>query len=184
MKLTLIGNGLMAQALARGLVNNFELEIIGRDIKKLQEIKKQIPEVEIKVLSDSEDISSKNIIFCVKPYALQSVAARLQGQASIIFSILAGTTLDTIKKQIKAKFYIRTMPNVAASVSKSMTTITALVGISSDQVDKWSKQILALSGEVAQSPKDLADAMYFITYKAQRGTKTDNFKELHVYYKS
>ena len=124
MKLTLIGNGFMAQALARGLTNSFELEIIGRDIKKLQEIKNQLPEIEIKVLSDSEDISAKNIIFCVKPYALQSVAARLQGEANIVFSILAGTTLDTIKKQIKANFYIRTMPNVAASVSKSTTTIT------------------------------------------------------------
>lgn len=124
MKLTLIGNGFMAQALARGLVNNFEIEVVGRDIKKLNKIKEEIPEVEIKVLSDSEDINDKNIIFCVKPYALQSVAARLQGEANIIFSILAGTTLDTIRKQIKAKYYIRTMPNVAASVSKSTTTIT------------------------------------------------------------
>ncbi len=124
MKLTLIGNGFMAQALARGLVNNFEVEILGRDIKKLQKIKEDIPEVEIKVISDSEDINDKNIIFCVKPYALQSVAVRLQGKANIIFSILAGTTLDTIKKQIDSKYYIRTMPNVAASVSKSTTTIT------------------------------------------------------------
>lgn len=124
MKLTLIGNGFMAQALARGLVSNFEIEIIGRDIKKLKKINEEIPEVEVKVISDSEDITDKNIIFCVKPYALQSVAVRLQGQANIIFSILAGTTLDTIKKQIKSKYYIRTMPNVAASVSKSTTTIT------------------------------------------------------------
>ena len=114
MKLTLIGNGFMAQALARGLVSNFEIEIVGRDIKKLQKIKEEIPEVEVKAISDSEDITDKNIIFCVKPYALQSVAVRLQGQANIIFSILAGTTLDTIKKQIKSKYYIRTMPNVAA----------------------------------------------------------------------
>lgn len=30
MKLTLVGNGFMAQALARGLINNFEIEIIGK----------------------------------------------------------------------------------------------------------------------------------------------------------
>ncbi|PLY07791.1 MAG: pyrroline-5-carboxylate reductase [Arcobacter sp.] len=124
MKLTLIGNGFMAQALARGLVNNFEIEIIGRDEKKLKKIKEELPQIEIKVISDSEDINGKNIIFCVKPYALQSVAVRLHGQANILFSILAGTTLDNLKKQIKSKYYIRTMPNVAASVSKSTTTIT------------------------------------------------------------
>lgn len=124
MKLTLIGNGFMAQSLARGLVSNFEVEIIGRDQSKLKKIQEKIPEISITTMSDSEDISDKNIIFCVKPYALQSVSARLQGEANILFSILAGTTLDSLRKQIKAKYYIRTMPNVAASVSKSMTTIT------------------------------------------------------------
>jgi len=124
MKLTLIGNGFMAQALARGLVNNFEVEIIGRDEKKLNDIKNKIPNIEIKVMTDAEDITDKNIIFCVKPYALQSVGARLEGQANILFSILAGTTIDTLKKQIKSKFYIRSMPNVAASVLGSTTTIT------------------------------------------------------------
>ena len=124
MKLTLIGNGFMAQALAKGLINNFEIEIIGRDEKKLNEIKNKIENIEVKVMKDVEDITDKNIIFCVKPYALQSVAARLEGKANILFSILAGTTLDNLKKQIKSKFYIRSMPNVAASVSGSTTTIT------------------------------------------------------------
>lgn len=124
MKLTLIGNGFMAQALARGLINNFEVEIIGRDEKKLNEIKQKNPNIDVKVMGDTENITDKNIIFCVKPYALQSVAARLEGQSNIIFSILAGTTIDTLKKQIKSKFYIRSMPNVAASVKGSTTTIT------------------------------------------------------------
>lgn len=124
MKLTLIGNGFMAQALAKGLIKNFEIEIIGRDISKLKKVKELIPNIDIKELDDSEDITDKNIILCVKPYALQSVAARLEGKANILFSILAGTTLDNLKKQIKSKYYIRTMPNVAASVNLSTTTIT------------------------------------------------------------
>lgn len=124
MKLTLIGNGMMAKALAHGLVNNFEVEIIGRDEKKLKALKDEIPNLEISVLKDNEDITGKNIIFCVKPYALQSVAARLSGQANILFSILAGTSLESLKKQIESKYYIRTMPNVAASRKQSMTTIT------------------------------------------------------------
>jgi pyrroline-5-carboxylate reductase len=124
MKLTLIGNGFMAQALAKGLIKNFEIEIIGRDENKLKKIQETIPNIEIKVLDDLEDISNKNILFCVKPYALQSVAVRLTGEANMLISILAGTKLDSLKKQIKAKYYIRSMPNVAASVSKSTTTVT------------------------------------------------------------
>lgn len=124
MKLTLIGNGFMAQALAKGLLKDFQIEILGRSEAKLRKIQEKMPEIEVKEISDVEDITGKNVIFCVKPYALQSVAARLQGKANILFSILAGTTLESLKNQIEAKYYVRTMPNVAASLSKSMTTIT------------------------------------------------------------
>lgn len=124
MKLTLIGNGIMAQSLARGLIKNHEVEIIGRDDDKLKAIQEKIPQIKIKLLNDNEDITGKNIIFCVKPYALEGVSARLSGTANMFFSILAGTKLETLKKQIKAKHYVRTMPNVAASVQNSMTTIT------------------------------------------------------------
>ena len=124
MKLTLIGNGIMAQSLARGLIKNHEVEIIGRDVNKLKTIQEKIPQITIKELEENEDITGKNVIFCVKPYALQSVSARLVGTCNILLSILAGTKLETLKKQIHAKQYIRTMPNVAASVQNSMTTIT------------------------------------------------------------
>lgn len=124
MKLTLIGNGIMAQSLARGLIKNHEIEIIGRDIEKLKVIQEKMPQITIKALDDQEDITGKNILFCVKPYALQSVSARLVGNANVLLSILAGTKLESLRKQIKAKHYIRTMPNIAASVQNSMTTIT------------------------------------------------------------
>ncbi len=124
MKLTLIGNGIMAQSLARGLVNKFEVEVLGRDEKKLKVMQKKIPDIHTRLLSDNEDITDKIIIFCVKPYALQSVSVRLQGKASILLSILAGTKLETLKRQIKANHYIRIMPNIAASVQRSTTTIT------------------------------------------------------------
>lgn len=124
MKLTLIGNGVMAQALAKGLVNNYEVEILGRTLSKLKAVQEIIPQVSIKELSDNENIEGKNIILCVKPYALESVSARLEGKAKAVYSVLAGTTIETLRKQISAESYIRTMPNVAASFLSSMTTIT------------------------------------------------------------
>ncbi len=124
MKLTLIGNGIMAQSLAKGLMKNHEVEIIGRDIEKLKAIHEKMPQVTIKLLDDQENITGKNVIFCVKPYALQSVSVRLTGEANVLLSILAGTKLETLRKQIRARHYIRTMPNIAASVQHSMTTIT------------------------------------------------------------
>ena len=124
MKLTLIGNGIMAQSLASGLIKKFEIEVIGRDEKKLLAMKKKIPEITTRLIGDNEDITGKIIIFCIKPYALQSVSVRLQGKASVLLSILAGTKLEALRRQIEANHYIRIMPNIAASVKKSMTTIT------------------------------------------------------------
>lgn len=124
MKLTLIGNGMMAKSLAKGLSKTYDLEIIGRDEKSLKELKEELPDVSVKVMGDKEDISDKIIIFCVKPYALQSVAVRLIGKAKVFLSILAGTNLETLKKNIDATHYVRTMPNIAASNQMSMTTIT------------------------------------------------------------
>lgn len=115
---------MMAEALSAGLMNKYEIEVIGRSPAKLQRMQQKFPQIQIKVMSDKEDITNKNIIFCVKPYALQSVSLRLDGTANVLYSILAGTTLEFLKRQIKAKHYIRTMPNIAASKQKSMTTIT------------------------------------------------------------
>lgn len=52
------------------------------------------------------------------------MAVRLEGKANLFISILAGTKIESLKKHISAKTYIRVMPNVAASIKKSMTTIT------------------------------------------------------------
>ena len=138
MKLTLIGNGMMAEALAVGLTKKYEVEVIGRNAAKLQKLQQKIPQISIKVMSDKEDITGKNILFCVKPYALQSVSLRLDGTANTFYSILAGTTLEFLKRQIKAKHYIRTMPNLAASKQKSMTTITGDREIQAEAIEIFS----------------------------------------------
>lgn len=124
MKLTFVGNGNMAQALIKGLVENYEIEVLGRNEKSLQALQTQLPQISIKVIEDKEDISGKNIVLCVKPYSLPDLAPKLMGQAEAIYSVLAGTSIESLKSQIKAKKYIRTMPNLGASHLKSMTTIT------------------------------------------------------------
>jgi len=124
MKLTFIGNGNMAKALIIGLVDKYEIEVIGRNVNSLNNLKNEIPNITIKELSNKEDISNKNIILCVKPYSLSELKNNIHGKATTIYSVLAGTTLESLEENIEASSYIRTMPNLAASVLKSMTTIT------------------------------------------------------------
>ena len=132
MTLSIIGTGTMAKSLIKGLINTFDIEVIGRDDNKLTLIKNEFKTIKTHLLHDNQDITNKLIILCVKPYALNSVARALTGKASLLISILAGTTLETLKKEISSNHYIRTMPNIAASIQESTTTITG---------DKEAKQI-------------------------------------------
>ncbi len=124
MKLTFIGNGNMAKALIEGLVKNYEIEVFGRNRATLNTLKETIPQITVKTIDETEDMSGKNIILCVKPYSLLELSPKLTGEANAVYSVLAGTSIESLKSRIRAKKYIRTMPNLGASHLKSMTTIT------------------------------------------------------------
>ncbi len=53
----------------------------------------------------------------------------------------------------------------------SMSKIVGLVGVAQDQVDEWSKDIIKMAPEVARTPKELADAMFFVTSAGLRGAE-------------
>jgi pyrroline-5-carboxylate reductase len=117
MKLTIIGAGAMAMAMAKGLENKYDLEFVVRDISKVDN------NYSVYRL-DNFDITDKNIVLAIKPYALKSVASKLKGKADTIYSILAGSSLEELQETIEAKNYIRTMPNISARFGASTTIIT------------------------------------------------------------
>jgi pyrroline-5-carboxylate reductase len=149
-RLTLIGNGAMAKAIAQGLYSRYKIEVVGRDIEKLKLFRDSISsDIDIVTLGDSFDITDKSIIVCVKPYSLQSLSYKLEGKSKELYSILAGTTIDSISNSINSSHYIRVMPNLAAKYSKSMTTITGDDTIKSKSIDIFSSigQTLWVSSE-------------------------------------
>ena len=126
MKVSIIGYGEMAKAILLGMKNSGwnmqEVEVVGRDENKL---KKLANEIGCKYnLIDGYDISKKVVILAIKPYALQEVSMRIKGEAEVLISILAGKPLIELQKYIKAKSYIRAMPNIAAKYGASTTAIT------------------------------------------------------------
>ena len=115
----------MAMAIADGLNNQngkYTLEFVARDISKLKEIKEKFS-ANIYAL-DEFDITGKNILLAVKPYALTSVSQQIKGKANTVYSVLAGTTLEALKENVPAENHIRIMPNVAAKFGASTSVIT------------------------------------------------------------
>ncbi len=124
MKLTIVGPGKMALALAKGLEKEHELTIVGRDGEKLLHFTKQLSKHAKTALLDKYEIDGQTLILCVKPHALKESAAKLKGKAHTLYSVLAGTPIKELQKALKAEHYVRAMPNLAAEYFASMTTLT------------------------------------------------------------
>lgn len=122
--ITFIGNGNMALSIAKGLKNTYKIEVVGRSMEKIELFEKALDAKIEKALIDNFDMSNKTIMLCVKPSNVESIATRLKGEAKVIYSVLAGTSIEKLKLNLNPYAVVRTMPNLAASVNKSMTTLT------------------------------------------------------------
>jgi pyrroline-5-carboxylate reductase len=122
--ITFIGNGNMALSIAKGLQKHYKLEVVGRDMQKLQNFEKNLGITVTKHLINGFDITNKSIILCVKPANITAMTSLLHGKADVLYSVLAGTSLEKLKEHVQTKAAVRAMPNLAASVGASMTTLT------------------------------------------------------------
>jgi pyrroline-5-carboxylate reductase len=122
--ITFIGNGNMALSIAQGLKEIFNIEVVGRTKAKLNKFEQDLGIKVDKRTYEAFDMDNKKVILCIKPANLEEVGVRLNGVANELYSVLAGTTLEALKDNIKARSIVRVMPNLAASVGKSMTTMT------------------------------------------------------------
>ena len=122
--ITFIGNGNMALSIAKGLKENYKIEVVGRGRKKLDIFEKELGATVQKELLSGFDITGKTLLLCVKPANVVEVGAALQGKARVLYSVLAGTTLESLRANISSDAVVRTMPNLAASIGRSMTTLT------------------------------------------------------------
>ncbi|HSR73463.1 MAG TPA: pyrroline-5-carboxylate reductase [Sulfurovum sp.] len=122
--ITFIGNGNMGLSIAKGLKGQYNIEVVGRNMAKLEAFEKALGLKIDKYLLDDFDITDKTVLLCVKPANVEEVGAKLKGKARVLFSVLAGTSLEKLKQNFNTHAVVRTMPNLAASVGRSMTTLT------------------------------------------------------------
>ena len=70
------------------------------------------------------DITDKTILLAVKPYALEGVGMKLKGRATTLYSVLAGSTIESLRHSIMSDKVVRIMPNVAAKFGASTSVMT------------------------------------------------------------
>lgn len=131
--ITFVGNGKMALALAKGLCETHAIEVIGRSMAAMEGFENNLAVPIKKTLYADADITNKIIILCVKPSNLAEVAPYLKGNAHALYSVLAGTSLSSLKT-ISAHAYCRAMPNLAAEAGASMTSLVGDSDLSSNAI--------------------------------------------------
>ena len=122
--ITFVGNGNMALSIAQGLKSDYKIEVVGRSLEKLQKFEDALGVKIDKALLDGYDMTNKTVLLCVKPANVEEIATKLKGEARVIYSVLAGTKVEKLREYLKPNAVVRTMPNLAASIQKSMTTLT------------------------------------------------------------
>ncbi|MDQ1298268.1 MAG: Pyrroline-5-carboxylate reductase [Campylobacterota bacterium] len=135
--ITLIGNGKMALAIAKGLKGDYSLEVIGRTKECLDHFETALGAPLKKCLYEDSSCEGKTLIVCVKPANLQEISTRLNGKAKSLYSVLAGVSLASLHC-ISAHSYVRAMPNLAAEVGLSMTSLVGDVSLRDEAIDLFS----------------------------------------------
>ena len=111
----------------------------------------------------------------------QSGLASARGMGSAFASQISNSlksismTMMTVGKSLTKFITVPLAAGVLAAAKfgkdfeKEMSKVVGLVGVSQKQVNAWKGDILSMSPEVAKPPKELAEAMFFVTSAGLRG---------------
>ena len=141
-KIAFIGSGNMAEPMMAGLIKNgvAPSNIIAADIRpdRMTELKEKYgvrPSVSNQATAAEADI----LILAVKPQYFDSIVPDIQGkipEESLVISIMAGTTLDTLVQGAGHAAVVRSMPNTPAQIGEGMTMWTATEAVAPEQKEQ------------------------------------------------
>jgi pyrroline-5-carboxylate reductase len=150
---TLIGPGVMAEAIISRLIEHdvvkpSNITAAGPRVERLTEL-----ETKYQIQSNTDNAVAVQgadvIILCVKPQKLPEVLSDLHNQVpakSLVISIIAGATMDSLIKGLNHPIVVRSMPNTPAQVGEGMTLWTQS-GQTSQEQHELAGQILKALGE-------------------------------------
>lgn len=138
----ILGTGSMGSAIARGVAANgkekFRLCLYARRKESSAPLAEELG---AEVATDPDDLVTKSdiTVIAVKPYQVNGVLSKLADpKQTIIVSVAAGRSLATLQEDLPtdAAGLVRVMPNVNASLGRSMSGLAASEGTSPETLEK------------------------------------------------
>lgn len=150
--IAIVGLGNMGQALLKGMLNSKAVDrknVIGieKDKSKADFVTENL---NVKVFDNFEALKNvQTIIIAVKPQNIEEVLEKIKkiAEKKIIISIVAGITVNFIKKYLKNSKIVRCMPNTPALVLNGITGVYCDIVVN-DEEKEIVKGILSSFGEV------------------------------------
>lgn len=123
MKVGIIGVGNMGGAIAHALIEKNYFLYLANKSKDLSEFKKE----NVIITSNTEAAQNSDyLILGVKPHILKTVVSEIKDylrDETVIISIAAGQTLESLKELLGDRKFILSMPNTPAQVGEAMSAI-------------------------------------------------------------
>jgi pyrroline-5-carboxylate reductase len=130
-KFSIIGPGVMGDALISGLLSNQvvgseNIHVAGPRQERMDELAQRF-QVNT-TLHNAEAVQGADVvILCVKPQKLPEVFEDLQNQLpenALVISIIAGASINSLTGSLKHSIIVRAMPNTPAQIGEGMTIWT------------------------------------------------------------
>ena len=162
--LSIIGPGVMAEAIIAGLIRNQVLpaqKIIAAGPRP-ERGSELIEHYGVRFTTDNaEAVSNADIvILAVKPQKLRAVLAGLRGKIdsrALVLSIIAGASIQTISSGLEHPAVIRAMPNTPAQIGQGITVWTASPAVTEPQLEAARLILLALGQEIFVEEENYLD---------------------------
>lgn len=162
--ISIIGPGVMAEAVIGGLIRNqvtdpSKILAAGPRQERGEDL---IERYGIHFTTDNAAAVKEAgvVVLAVKPQRLQGVLAGLRGRIdpnALVFSIVAGASIDTITKALAHPNVVRVMPNTPAQIGQGISVWTASPSVTADQLELARRILTALGKEIFVEDENLLD---------------------------
>lgn len=162
--LSFIGAGAMGAAMIGGLLNRHLIapEAITASDKHRERLHEVRERFHIHTTHDNQTAARRGqvVVLAVKPQVLPAVFTDLRGSihpSALVLSIVAGARIDSIRRGLRHKAIVRTMPNTPAQVGEGMTVWTATSEVSPAQREQAVAIIEALGHQLYVEDESFLD---------------------------
>lgn len=160
MKIAVIGCGVMGGAIAKHFAGRHSVFLYDQDKRKASHLAEAIRGVAATTLAEALQ-DSEAVLLAIKPKDLSGFAKEAEpflSKGQLIMSILAGTSVDTLKKCFPHGVILRTMPNLALTCGKG---IVGLVddGSLADEKKRQIEELLNGLGLLTWLPENKIEAL-------------------------